>query len=96
MSHLIKLKIVKGVFKAEKEEISVIVYRIKFTKHSRALVSSSTIELVLQLFSSFLTQATQHHGLCSLKLYTEKNVILFNPSRNVEHMLSLYLSYMNT
>ena len=42
-----------GMFSKRKKEISVIVYRIKFTKHSRALVSSSTIELVLQLFSSF-------------------------------------------
>ena len=80
-------------FEIEKEEINVIVYRIMFTKHSRALVSSSTIDVVLQLFSSF--QFRQHNIMACVhsKLF-RKNVILFNPSRNFEHMLSL-LSFIN-
>ena len=62
MSHFIQLKIVRGVFKAKKGLTLFHTTELSFTKHSRAMVSSSTIELVLEPF--FISPLKQHNIAC--------------------------------
>ena len=82
-------------FQRQKEEINVIVYGIKFTKHSRALVSSSTIELVLQLFSSF--QLKQHNIMACVHISSLERMLSFLIRLGMSSICyPFYLLYMNT